>query len=92
MIHRQRHQADAPLGDGEMRGTVVAEEDDVIDEVGQIEFGERCRRAEQVHDLHGLGVLDLALARDRNVAPVSSVLPAMTEVTMFSYSLPGWPS
>src|SRR4051812_7584762 len=52
----------------QMSGTIVSHEDDIIVEIHRVILSERSTRAERVHDLHGLRVLDLALTGDRNAA------------------------
>src|ERR1035438_6283005 len=56
------------LGDGDVAGTVVAHEHQVVFEVHGVVLGEGAARAEQIHDLHGQRVFNLVLAGHGNVA------------------------
>ena len=56
------------LRDGDMAGTVMAHEDDVIVEVHGVVLGEGTTDAEGVHDFHGLGIFNFEFAGDGHAA------------------------
>ena len=80
MIDLERPHLGLAFGDRDVAGSVVAHQHDVVVEVHRVVLGERAARAEAVHDLHGLGILDFHLAGDRDPSRRQQELPRMIEL------------
>ena len=63
------NQSDTTLGNGKVGGAIVAEVNNIVCKISEVKLGEGTANTEEVHDLHGLHVLDLILTGDGDVAP-----------------------
>ena len=68
MVDIKRTDLGFARGDLDMARAVVAEQDDVLAEIGGVVFGKGTSNSKSVHDFHGLGILDLVFAGHGNTS------------------------
>ena len=69
MVDGHWYEADTTLCNGKVGGAVVAEVNNIVCKISEVKLGEGTANTEEVHDLHGLHVLDLILTGDGDVTP-----------------------